>query len=105
MILQTGPLKLVDHCLYLGDGTSSPVKLLPMEARLLAVLMQHPGQVVTRARLMREVWETDYLGDTRTLDVHICWLRRKLKGDPPHPRLIVTRRGVGYELSVPEVAR
>jgi DNA-binding response OmpR family regulator len=52
---------------------------------------------------MREVWQTDYLGDTRTLDVHICWLRRKVEEDPARPLLILTRRGVGYELNVPEV--
>jgi DNA-binding response OmpR family regulator len=53
---------------------------------------------------MREVWQTDYLGDTRTLDVHICWLRRKVEEDPARPRLILTRRGVGYELNVPAAA-
>ncbi len=101
MKLQAGPLRLVDDHLYRGDDPS-PIKLSPKEAHLLAVLMQSPGQVVSRARLMRKVWLTEYLGDTRTLDVHICWLRRKLEEDPSRPRLILTQRRVGYELRVPE---
>lgn len=103
MHLQMGPLTLKDCYLY-RDGEPLPIKLLPMEARLLAVLLRHRGQVVSRATLMREVWETDYLGDTRTLDVHICWLRRKLETDPANPRLILTLRGWGYRLSMPETA-
>ena len=102
-MLRTGPLRLADNYLYLGDDPT-PIKLTPMEARLLAVLMQSCGQVVSRARLMRQVWQTDYLGDTRTLDVHICWLRRKVEEDPARPRLILTRRGVGFELNLPAAA-
>lgn len=98
-LVQTGPLTLQDRDLYL-DGDASPIKLLPKEARLLAVLMRYPNQTVSRAALMREVWETGYMGDTRTLDVHICWLRRKLEADSARPRLIVTQRGVGYRLCV-----
>ncbi len=99
MHIQAGFLKLIDRTLY-RDDDPSPVKLLPKEARLLAVLMQSSGQVVSRAKLMKEVWQTDYLGDTRTLDVHICWLRHKLETEPAHPRLIMTRRGVGYWLNL-----
>ncbi len=99
MKLKVGSLRLEDRYLYL-DNDQSPIKLTPREARLLAILMQHPGQVVKRATLMKEVWQTDYLGDTRTLDVHICWLRQKLEEDPTRPRLILTQRGVGYELNL-----
>ncbi len=70
--------------------------LRPIECRLLEILMLHPGQVVTRASLMKEVWETDYLDDTRTLDVHMCLLRKKLEEDPQNPRYLRTKRGVGY---------
>ena len=101
MKLQTGSLKLEHRRLYLGDDRS-PIICSPKEARLLAVLMQHPGQVVGRAQLMKEVWQTDYLGDTRTLDVHICLLRQKLEEDPANPRLILTERGLGYRLNVPD---
>ena len=99
MKLQAGSLTLEDQNLYFGNGTP-PIKFTRKEARLMAVLMQHPGQVVNRATLMREVWQTDYLGDTRTLDVHICWLRQKLEEDPTHPQLLLTERGVGYWLNV-----
>ena len=101
MKLQVGSMALEDHHLYLGDG-KPPIKFTPKETGILAVLMQHPGQVISRAKLMREVWQTDYLGDTRTLDVHICWLRQKLEKDPANPQLVLTERGIGYRLNMPE---
>ncbi len=104
MKLQAGPLKLVEQHVYIGDDPS-PIRLSPKEACLLAVLMQSPGQVVSRERLMREVWQTDYLSNNRTIDVHICWLRRLIENDPTRPRLILTQRGVGYELNVLEAVR
>ena len=73
--------------------------LTPKEFKLLRLLMQHPGEVLDRGTIMKEVWETDYLGDTRTLDVHIRWLREKLEDDPSHPQHILTVRGVGYRFS------
>ena len=73
-------------------------KLTPKEFELLRIFMEHPGQVVTRRTLMNEIWDTDYLGDTRTLDVHMRWLREKIEADPNHPALIVTVRGEGYRL-------
>jgi DNA-binding response OmpR family regulator len=104
MKLQAGSLTLEGHRLYLGNGQPL-IKITPKEAHLLALLMQSPGQPVSRAKIMREVWQTDYLGDTRTLDVHICLLRQKLEADPARPQLLLTRRGVGYELNVPEADR
>ena len=77
-------------------------KIGSTETGILAVLMQSPGQVVSRAKIMKEVWRTDYLGDTRTLDVHVCWLRQKLEDDPTNPQLLLTERGVGYQLNVPD---
>ena len=100
MRIQAGLLRLEGRRLYLGNG-APPVEFTPKEAHLLAILMQHPGQVVSRARIMKEVWQTDYLGDTRTLDVHICWLRQKLEADPTRPQLLLTQRGVGYVLNLP----
>ena len=76
-----------------GDKTQ---RLTPKECRLLALFMSNPGKVLSRRLLMREVWETDFLDDTRTLDVHICYLRKKIEEDPHHPRLLCTVRGVGY---------
>jgi len=80
------------RALYFDRDRPDSIDLLPTETRLLAALMATPGKVVTRSELMKTVWQTDYLGDTRTLDVHICWLRRKLEDDPSHPRRIVTHR-------------
>jgi DNA-binding response OmpR family regulator len=92
-------MKLIEHNLYC-NGYEQPIKLKPMEARLLATLLRYGNQTVSRATLMREVWRTDFLGDTRTLDVHISWLRRKIEENPARPRRLVTIRGVGYCLRV-----
>jgi two-component system OmpR family response regulator/two-component system alkaline phosphatase synthesis response regulator PhoP len=75
--------------------------LTPKEYKLLHLLMQHSGDVLNRRTIMKEVWETDYLGDTRTLDVHIRWVREKLEDNPSRPRRIITVRGVGYRFSPP----
>ena len=70
--------------------------LTPMTARLLAYLMTYPGQLLSRRVLMRQVWETDYVGDVRTLHVHICWVRKALGED--RRSLVQTVRDVGYRL-------
>jgi len=75
-------------------------RLTPRMAQLLQVLMQHPGVVVEREQLFREVWCTEYTEDTRTLDVHISWLRETLEEDPRKPQFLKTIRGVGYRLDV-----
>jgi DNA-binding response OmpR family regulator len=82
-----------------GD-TSVPLR--PKEAALLAMFMNNPGRVLSRQELMKEVWETDYMGDTRTLSVHVRWLRIKIEDDPSLPRVLRTVRGVGYRFEVPE---
>ncbi len=73
-------------------------KLTPKEFDLLKLFMGRCDQVVSRKALMKEIWDTDYLGDTRTLDVHMRWLREKIEDDPNEPTLIVTVRGEGYRL-------
>jgi DNA-binding response OmpR family regulator len=75
-------------------------RLTPRLTSLLQVLLQHRGEVIEREELFRQVWETNYTGDTRTLDVHISWLRRAIEMDPDHPRFLHTVRGVGYRLDV-----
>jgi len=75
-------------------------RLTPRLTHLLEVLMQHAGEVVARQQLFKEVWETDYTVDTRTLDVHISWLREALEEDPRHPQYLKTIRGLGYRLDV-----
>lgn len=71
-------------------------RLTPKIYRLLRLLMEHESQIVYRKTIMKEVWETDYMGDTRTLDVHVRWIREKIEADPSHPRHLLTIRGVGY---------
>ena len=80
----------------LREGTEIPVK--PKVFELLAFLVQHPGQVVTRDQLLERVWGYDYAGETRTVDVHVHWLRTAIEVDPANPTLIQTIRGVGYVL-------
>ncbi len=84
-------------CLRKDNGE---IHLTPKETKLMALLMKNVGKVVSRSELMQEVWNTEYLGDTRTLDVHICWLRQKIEDNPRVPEVILTRRGQGYELRV-----
>jgi two-component system response regulator RegX3 len=80
------------------NGT--PLQLRYKEFELLSLLMAHAGQVITRAEIFDQVWGTDWLGDMRTLDVHIRWLREKLEDDPSNPELIQTVRGVGYRFAL-----
>jgi DNA-binding response OmpR family regulator len=61
--------------------------------------------VLMREELFRTLWETDYLGDTRSLDVHISWLRKAVEDDPRHPQYIKTERGIGYRLEVEKPRR
>ncbi len=73
-----------------------PVELTTREFDLLYILMLHPGQVFSRDVLLDRVWKTNYYGDTRTVDVHIRYLRQKIEDDPANPLYIQTIRGVGY---------
>jgi DNA-binding response OmpR family regulator len=72
------------------------------EFDLLAELAQHAGTVVTREQLMARVWDQNWFGSTKTLDVHMGWLRRKLGDDASTPRYLHTVRGVGFRLGAPE---
>ncbi len=76
------------------------VDLQPKQYELLKCLMQNRGTVLTRDQLLQNVWGYDYAGDTRTVDVHVRWLREKLEEDPANPRLLQTVRGVGYCLRI-----
>lgn len=75
--------------------------LAPKEFELLSTFMRHSGEVLPRSFLIHEIWDTDYLGDTRMLDVHIRWLRRKIEDDPSSPTYLRTVRGVGYRFEAP----
>jgi len=74
-----------------------PVELSRMEFALLEFLARNQGQVFSRDNLLARVWGYDFAGDTRTVDVHVSWLRRKIESDPAHPKHLVTVRGVGYK--------
>jgi two-component system response regulator RegX3 len=86
----------------LRQGREVAVK--PKVFELLAFLLRHPGQVVSRDQLLEQVWGYDYPGETRTVDVHIHWLRAAVEPDPGAPTIIQTVRGVGYVLRRPPIA-
>ncbi len=77
------------------------VQLAAKEFDLLQLLMSRAGEVVPREQIMDEVWDPHWFGPTKTLDVHISWLRKKLEDDPSHPRYITTSRGVGFRFAAP----
>jgi DNA-binding response OmpR family regulator len=83
----------------LRDGQPLPIK--PKAFELLAFLLRNPGQAFTRDQLLERVWGYAYGGETRTVDVHVHWLRQVIEDDPRQPRLLETVRGVGYVLRLP----
>jgi len=99
-LLQVGniTLNLQKRCVYHGEDIH---RLTPKQAKLLHVFMQHAGRTLTRKFLMEQVWQTDYMGDTRTLDVHVRWLRERIERNPSSPQYLRTIRGIGYRLGVP----
>ena len=99
--LSAGPLKLnIAQRKVIAHGKEA--RLTPKQAKLLEVFIRNAGRLMTRKALIRQVWHTDYTGDTRTLDVHISWLRRAIEVDPKRPHLIRTIRGMGYRLDLPD---
>jgi two-component system, OmpR family, response regulator RegX3 len=76
-----------------------PVALPLKEFELLEMLLRNPGRVLTRSQLIDRVWGSDYVGDTKTLDVHVKRLRGKIETDPGNPQLLLTVRGLGYKLA------
>jgi len=77
-------------------------RMTPKQCKLLETFMRHPGRVLTRKFLMKRVWNTDYLGDTRTLDVHVRWVREHIEPDPSRPIHLHTVRRVGYRFTAVE---
>jgi DNA-binding response OmpR family regulator len=82
------------HKVYRGGVA---IDLSRMEFALLEFLARNQGQVFSRDHLLEKVWGYDFAGDTRTVDVHVSWLRHKIEADPAHPKYLVTVRGVGYK--------
>lgn len=81
---------------------SAEHQLNPKLSRLLLTFMQRQGEVIPRKFLMQHIWETTYMGDTRTLDVHIRWLRKVIEDDPSAPSYLKTIRGQGYRFDNPK---
>ena len=94
-VLRSGNLEidLAAHVVRL-DGEAIPMR--PREFALLALLVKNPRRVYTRNQMLEALWGHDYIGDERTVDVHIRWLREKLEEKPSDPTRIVTLRGIGY---------
>ncbi len=93
-------LDYLDLELYPGEcrvtRSGIEIRLSPKEYRLLELFMQHPRRVWSREQLIEQVWGVDYIGDSKTVDVHIRWLREKIEDDPSQPAKLVTVRGFGY---------
>ena len=104
----SGDLRVGELAVAPASRTASiagrPVELSRKEFDVLALLAAEAGRVVTRERLLEEVWGTTWFGSTKTLDVHVSALRRKLGDDPSEPSLLHTVRGVGFRLGDPEGA-
>jgi DNA-binding response OmpR family regulator len=86
----------VDSASHVAKLGGQPLELKPREFQLLALLMSNRGRVLTRDQILERLWGHDYIGDSRTVDVHIRWLREKIEADPAAPKRIATVRGVGY---------
>ena len=94
--LEAGPVRMdVERHVVTVDGGTVPMPL--KEFDLLELLLRNAGRVLTRGQLIDRVWGSDYVGDTKTLDVHVKRLRAKIEPDPSNPRHLVTVRGLGYK--------
>jgi two-component system alkaline phosphatase synthesis response regulator PhoP len=99
-VIRAGPLILDPDTRTLHKG-EAVMHLRPKEMALLTMFMLNPGRVLSRQEIMKQVWETDYVGDTRTLSVHVRWLRQKIEDDADNACFLRTVRGVGYRFEVP----
>ena len=94
--IEAGPVRMdVERHVVTVDGRPAPMPL--KEFDLLELLLRNAGRVLTRMQLIDRVWGSDYVGDTKTLDVHVKRLRAKVEPDPANPRYLVTVRGLGYK--------
>ena len=97
--LEAGPVRMdVERHVVTVDGHEQRLPLKEFE--LLEMFLRNPGRVLTRGQLIDRVWGSDYVGDTKTLDVHVKRLRAKLEPDPSEPKFLVTVRGLGYKLDL-----
>jgi len=97
--LEAGPVRMdVERHVVTVDGQEQRLPLKEFE--LLEMFLRNPGRVLTRGQLIDRVWGSDYVGDTKTLDVHVKRLRAKLEPEPSEPKYLVTVRGLGYKLDL-----
>lgn len=94
-IIEAGAIRLAPRA-RIVEAYGRETRLTARTANLLALFLKHPGEVLDRIYLMQNVWHTDYMGDTRTLDVHIRWVREAVERDPQRPKHILTVRRHGY---------
>jgi two-component system phosphate regulon response regulator PhoB len=96
----TSVVEFKDITLYLNEFrvtvAGQEVNLSPKEFRILELFMTHPNRVWSREELIQAIWGPDFMGDRKTVDVHIRWLREKIEPDPGHPQYVITLRGFGY---------
>ncbi len=98
-VIEAGPVRMdVERHVVTVEGAA--VSLPLKEFELLEMLLRNAGRVLTRGQLIDRVWGADYVGDTKTLDVHVKRLRAKIESDPATPKYLVTVRGLGYKLEV-----
>ena len=93
--ITTGNLE-INFTSHQANIDGKPIQLRPREFALLKLLIIGKGRAFTRNHILEHVWEYDYIGNTRTVDVHVRWLREKIEDDPGNPKRIITVRGVGY---------
>ncbi len=96
-LIKIGDLDM-DIARHRASLSGATLKLSPKEFDLLAFLARNKGLVFSREQLLEKVWGYDFAGDTRTVDVHIRWLRQKIETDPAQPKYLITVRGTGYKL-------
>ena len=99
--ITVGAIKL-DRSSRTVTKEGAPIELAAREFDLLQILMVNAGEALRREDIMEQVWDEHWFGSTKTLDVHISWLRKKLEDDPSAPRYITTIRGVGFRFAPPE---
>jgi DNA-binding response OmpR family regulator len=100
-LIEVGPIRL-NLAQRKVQSLGKEARLTPKQVKLLEVFLLNPGRLLSRKTLLRRVWQTDYLGDTRTLDVHMSWLRRAIEPDPRNPIFLKTIRGMGYRFDLPD---
>lgn len=96
-VIKAGDLK-IDCSRYLVTRSGKQIKLTPKEFAILSLLAKKPDQIFTRQVILEQVWGYDYYGDSRTVDVHLQRLRKKIEKNPAKPKIIETVRGVGYRI-------